>query len=703
MFSCCKAQSRGLRRATLNTTNDVYSKNQGTILSRFSTKSTYASGIESGRKSVAKERQRAERDQLTRLLKESPGKRDARNFLKHFDSPAPKPTRTDAARAREFPKEAVEQAHHNEWRLTQTGVNLGNLYEPTKAVQNNPVWTQQELPQKAPREKDLEPLHLALVKLRQPQALDDKTLGGIALTLSQMAKLGLNIAVVVDCDEHVQPDKVKLNPTWEAAVREQVARVADALEEFNEPGAFGVDHALCCTDIDTEVPTTVQVRGSVEVKHNHLLFPPIEDGIIPIIPPFAYDSQLRKVRVHADEVLLALTREFGGITSHSTEGQPHVLDDSLYSKEYARSGRPVLDRIIVLDPLGGIPSADRADGAHVFINLEAEFSDVRNELQNAFTVTKPSEVIPWRHIKNLDVVHQALRVLPPSSSALIITPDEAAISSQAALIERKTTGVRTRRSKNPLIHNLLTDKSMTSASLPAPLVTRHLGRKAPNPATFLKKGIPVTMIPDPRVTGPWRPPSPSDPSIELENDPRINFPRLVELIEDSFRRKLDARHYLDRIRGRIAGIIIAGDYEGGAICTWEKPTTLSTSPPPNSPLWVPYLDKFAVLTSSQGSGGVADIVWGALTRSAFPKGVVWRSRKNNPVNKWYFERSVGMWNLPDGYWTMFWTSEGVADEWMEKRRSGGEGNGEGEVTRWNAYVDVCAGVKPSWSDKKTPD
>jgi amino-acid N-acetyltransferase len=182
---------------------------------------------------------------------------------------------------------------------------------------------------------------------------------------------------------------------------------------------------------------------------------------------------------------------------------------------------------------------------------------------------------------------------------------------------------------------------------------------------------------------------------------------LVELIEDSFRRKLDAHHYLDRIRGRVAGLIIAGDYEGGAICTWETPPNLKTTPPPDSPLWVPYLDKFAVLTSSQGSGGVADIVWGALTRTCFPNGLVWRSRTSNPVNKWYFERAVGMWNLPDGEWTMFWTTEGVVEEWAkrleESKAFAKEAVGEQDMTRWDAYFGVCSGVPPSWADNKKPD
>lgn len=28
--------------------------------------------------------------------------------------------------------------------------------------------------------------------------------------------------------------------------------------------------------------------------------------------------------------------------------------------------------------------------------------------------------------------------------------------------------------------------------------------------------------------------------------------------------------------------------------------------------------------------------------------------QDNPVNKWYFERSRGTWKLPDTNWTMFW-------------------------------------------------
>jgi amino-acid N-acetyltransferase len=659
---------------------------------------------------------------LTRLLKESPGKRDARNFLKHFDTPKKGPAGVQT-KAKQTASKVVQDESG-----TRTGVNLGSLYAPT-------LFTREPLPDaKFQEDEEDEPLHLALIKLRQPQTLDDATLGGIALTLSQLAQLGLSTAVVLDCDSDA-PSLLQGDVTHEEIIREQAARLLAALKDYHEPGALLVEHALGYSSFRNKIPSSVQVRGDVEVKNSYLLFPPIDDGMIPVIPPFAHSTELKKVRVSADDVLLALIREFAGISGQVNNSQLQPNSESLHEL-------PILDRIIILDPLGGIPSQNRADGAHVFVNLEAEYRDIKQELASlslatqadrdssdspslgsgnplskfvedeiAHLPTSPTEQIQdtlpsTRHSKNLDVVQRALKLLPPSSSGLIITPDEAA--TQALPPPDASGKIRSKPSKNPLIHNLLTDKPMISSSLPTSPANRLLGSATPNPPTFLKKGIPLTMVPDPRVTGPWRPPSASNPSIDLANDPRINLPKLVDLINDSFRRKLDPKDYLERIHGRVAGVIIAGDYEGGAICTWETPSTLvetplgsttpDTSVSPDSPYWVPYLDKFAVLTSSQGSGGVSDIVWAALVRTCFPDGVVWRSRTSNPVNKWYQERSTGMWNLPGDQWTMFWTTNGVTQGW-DAQSARSETRGE-ELRRWDAYVNVCSAIEPSWADSK---
>ncbi|KAJ4330644.1 Amino-acid acetyltransferase, mitochondrial [Didymella glomerata] len=716
----CKAPVWGLGRAStklprLDSTSNAVEK---TFTSQLHTTACLSALNIRRASSDAKARQRAERDQLTRLLKESDAKRDARNYIKHFDVARKAPL--DAA-----PKVRQAVSAYNDPATALTGVNLGNLYEPS-------VFTREQLPEEKFKESPEEPIHLALVKLRQPQALDEATLGGIASTLSQLAQLGLSTAVVLDCDDDASCDTAHARPPLEDTIRQQATRMVAALQKHNEPGALLVEHALSHASLGGERLSTAHVRGDVEVKDNYLLFPPIDDGIIPVIPPFAFDADLKRVTVLADDVVLALVREFAGLSGGASSG----IESTTHGHQDVYD-RPILDRIIILDPLGGIPSENRADGAHVFVNLEAEYRDIKEELAkvssdaktvaaekqpslpgngNPFSQFVENEVAslsgphkhriddilpPDRHTKNLNVVERALKLLPPSSSGLILNPHEAATESLPAA---DSTGFRPKPSPNPLIHNVLTDKPMVSSSLPTSPLSRLHGSHAPKPSTFLKKGIPLTMIPDPRICGPWQPPSTGYPSIDLANDPRINLPKLVDLINDSFRRKLDPKDYLKRIEGRVAGIIIAGDYEGGAICTWETPSKLSqhdffTSSAPqsetsDSPLWVPYLDKFAVLTSSQGSGGVSDIVWAALVRTCFPRGVVWRSRTSNPVNKWYQERSTGMWNLPDGQWTMFWTVEGVTAGW-----GGVEGRGQ-EMKRWDAFVDVCSGIEPSWLDSK---
>lgn len=653
---------------------------------------------------------------MTRLLKESPGQRDARNFFKQFEPP--QELKTAATPVRQHAANDVGRIGSSH---TQTGVNLGKLYQPT-------VFTRDPIPEEEYRQdEDDHSQHMAVIKLRQPQRLDDRTLGAIAQALSQMAQLGVSTVVVLDCDHEVGSSTAAIDQDYVHLVTEQAVRLVTALEEHNEPGALLVQHALSHMELSSEIPSTAWARGGVTVENGHLLFPPIDDGVIPVVTPFAYDSDFKRVRVQADDVLLALIRQFAGITDQANAKTLQDVARGTGVKLKTTAKARILDRIIILDPLGGIPSERRADGAHVFVNLEAEYRDIRKDLQRlmltapgnrsfgdplclgndktprAFAeeevASRPESETSrldgsatMRHIKNLDVVERGLKLLPPSSSGLILTPLEAA--TKAIPDDTHETPA-----KNPLLHNLLTDKPMISSSLPISPATGFVGSALPKHATFFKKGIPLTIIPDPRVTGAWQPPSSANRSIELADNPQINFPKLVDLINDSFRRKLDAKDYLDRIRGRVAGIIIAGDYEGGAICTWETPSTLlgSTAPDganPDSPYYVPYLDKFAVLTSSQGSGGVSDIVWAALTRTCFPDGVVWRSRTSNPVNKWYQERSKGMWNLPGDQWTMFWTKEGSLGRWDERQWHGEERG----LSRWEAYVDVCRGIRPSWAD-----
>ena len=566
-------------------------------------------------------------------------------------------------------------------------------------------------------------LHVALVKIRAPQTLDDETLNGVGRTLSQLGRLGLTSIVVVDCNNQTSPQTGSSNLYWKAQETQQTNRVISAIDAAGEAGARLVDNVIGVYEEEGDR------HGVAYITLRKLLMTPLKRGVIPVIPPLGYtDITQTAVPVAADDIVIALTKELAGVYSLPKEQETNVLPNPREAIS--------LDRMIILDPLGGIPASDRPGGYHVFLNMVQEFEAAKTDLlrglkpasrqasvitqakeskvsdlgssspfskfveaefggprpsvklpqQSASTFVKPRDM---HHLQNLKLVRAVLSILPPSSSALLTTPNEAANSGKDAPFQAARVG--TRRQRNPLIHNLLTDKPVFSSSLPM----GRLGGQTSlsgllslaedvTPTTFAKHGMSVTIFPDPKIA-PWKPSLPGQPQLTL-TDSQIDLPRLVHLIEDSFGRKLDVQDYLHRVNDRIAGVIIAGEYEGGALLTWETPPGVKDDGSQESRArMVPYLDKFAVLKRSQGSGGVADLIFKAMVRDCFPDGVVWRSRKDNPVNKWYFERSRGTWKLPDTGWTMFWTTPELS---MDKRL-------------FLDYEGVCRGIEPSWADNKS--
>ncbi len=191
----------------------------------------------------------------------------------------------------------------------------------------------------------------------------------------------------------------------------------------------------------------------------------------------------------------------------------------------------------------------------------------------------------------------------------------------------------------------------------------------------------MTIFPDARGTS-WTPPKPGAARLRL-TDTCIDLPRLVHLINDSFTRKLDVDHYLERVNDNIAGIIIAGEYEGGAILTWERPFGLIEEEAYSTGRLVPYLDKFAVLRKSQGAGGWRISSSTPWCETASRMACAGGAGSDNPVNKWYFERSRGTRKLAESNWTMFWTTP---DASLDEQRM-------------KDYEDVCRNVVPSWADK----
>ena len=563
-------------------------------------------------------------------------------------------------------------------------------------------------------------LHVALVKIRAPQELDDATLVGVGHTLSQLALLGLSCVVVVDCND----GKTRSSRELRHLSIEQAGRVVGAIDHSGGQGARRLDNIIEFSPIKQNPPPSVRIRSGLKIVHRKFLLASLQRGVIPVIVPNAFMSGIQTViPVDASEVLLVLSREFAGIQIQpGVDESPYAMADKIRKLQAEVS----LDRIILLDPLGGIPSLSGNYGSHLFINLEQEYSVIHKELSEFkldLAKTLPIIISPcntlrsiqksettfkvWEEkykvkgienrtssptvtassiqiqLENLELLRQSLTILPPSASALLTTADEAANIEGRPQHLSQIPGVGTRRQRNPLIYNLLTDKPICSSSLPSarsqrPSSTGSDNNLVPFPATFVKRGMPLTILPDP-LTHPWHPPVQPSGSVKLL-DARLDLARLVHLIEDSFSRQLDVPHYMSRIGSNLAGVIIAGEYEGGALLTWETPPQKSGL----SVKKVPYLDKFAVLKRSQGAGGVADIVFNAMVRNCFPGGVCWRSRTDNPVNKWYFERAKGSWRIPGSNWTMFWTTDQVE---------------KGDDTFLD-YEAVCRSVVPSWADKK---
>ena len=574
----------------------------------------------------AKQKQ-ADREFFADLLSSAATKRDAKAYISRLKT---------AAKS----SDSSHRSTQDGGSPTKSKINPNTLFGRSRAVDASPVFLQGKDVRQQPLEEPSK-LHIALVKVADLDQLDQVQVNGIAQTLAQLSRLSMAPIVVIDVSSVLDFQE------WRNLAVQQADRLVAAIDSVSDAGARRVDDILSYSP---------QERASLSLPS--LLFRPLRRNRVPVVLPVAFsETSQRAVRISADTAVLALTE--GLAKTYKQTGAESQSHESVS-----------LDRIIAIDSSGPIPSTKLEEDRHVFVNIEQEYHSLQEELRSS---TDPN--VSPRHASNLRMLRRALHLLPATASGLITTPEEAANSGQASRAAQMS-GVGTRRQKNPLIHNLLTDKPAYSSSLPSGRLA--LSSEPSSGSTFVKKGMPLTILPNPAAQE-WT--AEKQPWIKL-TDPRIDLDRLVYLINDSFDRKLDVDAYLKRVNDRMAGVIIAGEYEGGAILTWETPPGVDEN---DTSRLVPYLDKFAVLKTSQGAGGVADILFNAMVRTCFPNGVCWRSRKTNPVNKWYFERSRGTWKIPNMNWTMFWTTPGVAEQ----------------DRTFLDYEAVCRGVQPTWADDKT--
>lgn len=467
------------------------------------------------------------------------------------------------------------------------------------------------------------PLRVALFKIR---VMDDSPLSGIAETFRRLVNLGISPVIILD-NEGFEATNFKANATH--AMR-QAYRLNQCLTKQHE------DENSTMKSCIIRSPFTNRARETSISSLEQILIP-LYQGIIPILQPIEYDFASGNQRfINADKAL-------------------YVVASDLLNHHKLLS----LEKVVIADKLGGIPSIERNQTSHVFINLSQELSDIISEMYIGFLDTEVRD----RHLKNLNVMNDILEIAADKSgnndtTGIITTPEVIALNKD---------------NLNPIIYNVLTDRPIISSSLPSSF------ERTPRVSTsILKKGFEVAVLDEFSYNGHFS-------LSNLIRDGLVDGERLFGLISDSFRRELDVEKYCKRIENSIASIILVGDYDGAAIVTWEQLADGQR---------VAYLDKFAISTENQGLPSLADIIF-KLVSQAHQLELIWRSRSNNPVNKWYFERCRGSFSPESSPWKLFYTGD-IYKNRMGIRLDGTEQEIVDISNKLQMYTELIDLIEPSF-------
>ncbi|CCF55602.1 hypothetical protein KAFR_0A01640 [Kazachstania africana CBS 2517] len=520
--------------------------------------------------------------------------------------------------------------------------------------------------------------HHCLILIRSLHTFPADTLSHLADTLRRLRILGLRPVFI-------------LPPTDDRAIMNEQFDLLDSL--------LNNAHLQPIILRDGLTKTFNGTSASVLSTNSELFNNDGNKAYIPVIGPYIYDEKA------------------------STEYMATSLVDFMH--DLCKNVELNIIKFYILNNNGGIPSTERNNRSHVFINLSQEFDflskNLRQQIENVEHVSnlirsegkresnsqfdylylEDLRLKLHEHSEDLKLMDVVLSGLDTSTTGLITTVKAASLPSDK---------------NNPLLYNLLTDRSLVSSSLPLfKRITNgegYLKQEGPKEdgtesshtidpsdqenkdnatlvTTVLKKGIDINIFAESKLTThnsiglPALFQNKSDTGKYLDEKDKLNLLKMTDILEKGFLRKLNLEHYLNRINGKIASIIIIGDYEGIAILTYEGPSNDQFV----------YLDKFAVLPHLKGSLGISDIIFNLIFKR-FPDEVIWRSRKDNVVNKWYFQRSVAVIDL----------SIDLSDNANSYNKSQVDsqfnlfyyGNRSDSLERLRKFAKYVRDIKPSW-------
>lgn len=468
------------------------------------------------------------------------------------------------------------------------------------------------------------PLRLALFRIKFTNILVAQW-KGMAETFKRLVQIGISPVIILDYD-HLPADSFKSNEQY---MNKQAIKIMNYLGRPEELLGLKTLVLRSLFSVNEDTP-------NIDSLEQILI--PLYQGIIPIIQPIVFNKATSSQAFIASSKLL------------------YALSSLLLQTRDLLS----IEKVVMIDPIGGIPSIERNQTSHVFINLSQEYADIVLELFIGFI--KPG--VRDLHMDNLNAMSDVLSLALNMSgnddtTGIITTPHIMSINNDQL---------------NPIIYNVLTDRPVISSSLPSSL------KRTPQVSTsILKKGIDVKTFGAEDYLGEFT-------FDNLVADGLIDKAKLVALINDSFGKQLKVDEYLRRINNNLATVVIVGDYDGAAIITWELPLTAPKKR-------IAYLDKFAIAKRNQGLPGLADIIFKIILQS-HPQELMWRSQRANPVNKWYFDRCVGSMSVTNSPWKIFYTGDVFSKRIRLNQRQGGESiDISGKIVE---YIDVAEGIPPSF-------
>jgi amino-acid N-acetyltransferase len=483
-------------------------------------------------------------------------------------------------------------------------------------------------------------------------------LASVAEGMIYLRKLGLVSIIVLDSEEWT-PDLPQ--DELRAAMTEETMRFAELLEQ-RDTRARPILEAILREAVEGEVEADSLLGLRAAIAH----------GDIPILPPFALDASLQSRCVSADKAVIALARALAHaghrewvVTSPNPD--PPIVAEAAAgpAAEAIMAETSVVEdltplRMMIINREGGVPSPARGGNPHLSINLESEYKFIEDTF--VWQDSHPTA------LRNLALTRACLAELPRESSALIVS----------------------HRSPKSLVANLITNKPAFSPSLhhsllPSATTIQHT-------PTIVRRGLPIRV---------------------LKTMSAADEVALTTLLEASFGKTLDRDPYFAHLRRHLDFVIVAGDWAAAAVVTAEGEGGD-----------VCYLDKFAVLPTLQGDGTV-DFLWGALRDETSGLGLldalnnnggaegvgrgrdlVWRSRADNPVNRWYFERSSGFVRIQPtavtdtgarmGAAHLFWCDAEERVEALAKRVEGAGVVADEEKGRLKRWAEVVGAIPSCW-------